>query len=156
LPRKISISEIQEGVNYLKGRDVFDLVNYEIIKVGEGEYKLKIIAKEKPISTFLKAGIHYDLLYKAGALINLTINNKILKSSHLIMEGVISERPRLNITYFKDNYYLPGFLFQTKFTQFNVDVPASALKNASINIQGNYMNIETKDWTSNIMLQKNY
>jgi len=154
LPGVITINQIRNGLKTINGTENFDFISYELVRNGE-TYKMIIDVKEKPVNEFLKIGIHYDKLYGTGALINLTIRNRILKGSTFMAEVVISEAPRINVLLFKDNANWPGFLIQSTFMQYDVPVPTSILeKEGEMAFQGSVIDVNSNDWTTSFMAQK--
>ncbi|MEN8139012.1 MAG: patatin-like phospholipase family protein [Bacteroidota bacterium] len=154
LPGLINIDQIKAGINTLDGTRNFDFIGYDLMPDGKGWHKLVIKVKEKRNNDYLKLGLHYDEIYKAGLKLKFTARNKFLRSSIFMSDIIISDRPRLNILFYKDNAAWPGFLLQSNFTQFEVDMPAAALGDLGDLISGSIIDMKYKDWTTKVMAQK--
>ena len=155
MPGLLTIDDIKEGIITIEGTRNFEYVGYELNKKDDGSYKMILSIEEKPSNDFMKIGIHYDNLYDAGLLLKYTSRNKFMKSSVLMAEAVIADKPRLDLLFFKDNAEWPGFLFQSTFSQFASSIPTNALGEGITDIvSGLYMDIRYRDWTTKIMAQK--
>jgi NTE family protein len=101
----VTREKIEMGINKIFGVNLFKKVLYQIEKVPfEDKYVLYVKMKETQPAT-LKASVHYDNLFSAGIVLNLTIRELFGKSSRLILEGDISKNPKARISYLK---YLGG------------------------------------------------
>ncbi|MCK5907363.1 MAG: hypothetical protein KAG37_07220, partial [Flavobacteriales bacterium] len=155
MPGLLTIEEIKEGIITIEGTRNFEFIGYELHKKDDGSYKMLLSIEEKPSNNFMKIGIHYDNLYDAGLLIKYTSRNKLMKSSVLMVEAIIADKPRFDLLFFKDNAEWPGFLFQSTLNQFASTIPTNALGDgASGLITGLYMDIRYRDWTTKLMAQK--
>jgi len=154
-PGKISIDQINSGISVIEGTRNFDLINYDLFKKDDGTYKMVLKAKDKPDNEFLKLGLHYDNLYSSSLLLKYTSRNKIMNNSIFMVDAIVSEKPRFNIMMFKDNAHWPGFLFQSRLSQFENEIPTAALgEGADAIVSGLYMDIRYRDWTTKMMAQK--
>ncbi len=152
---ELTIDDIKDGISTLEGTRNFDYIGYELLKNKDGSVKMLLNIKEKPDNEFLKIGLHYDDLYGAGLMLKYTSRNKIMKSSILMVNAIISDIPRANLLFFKDNATWPGFLFQSTLTQFSNEIPTDALSSEVQDlVSGLYMDIRYIDWTTKIMAQK--
>lgn len=102
--------EIEEGVRRIFGINSFNKVIYHIDHTVGDNYQLTVKLKEKPPIT-LKASVHYDNLFSAGIVLNVTLRNLLGKSSRAIVAGDISENPKFRFDYlkyvgFKENFAL--------------------------------------------------
>ena len=80
----ISRKDIEKGVRRVYGLTNFKKVIYHINKNHKSDtYTLTVKLDEKPPAE-LKASVHYDNLFSAGILLNLTVRNMLVKSSRTI------------------------------------------------------------------------
>jgi len=155
LPEELSMKKINYGLNTIEGTRNFSYVGYDLFENNDGTYKLVLDVKEKHENDYLKVGLHYDNLYGAGMLLKYSSRNKMMKSSIFNVDLVVSDKPRFNVVFFKDNANWPGFLFQSNFTQFANQIPTSAFPEEVRNmVSGLYMDIRYRDWTTKAMAQK--
>lgn len=95
----VSRNDIEKGVRRVYGLTNFKKVIYHINKNDHSEtYTLTIKLDEKPPGE-LKASVHYDNLFSAGILLNLTLRNMFLKSSRTIFTGDVSKNPKFRFDY---------------------------------------------------------
>lgn len=155
IPGLLTIKDIKNGINTINGTRNFNHVGYELFKKDDGTYKMVLSIKEKPSNDLLKIGLHYDNLYGAGMMLKYTSRNRMMKSSIFMADVIISDKPRLELLFFKDNARWPGFLFQSTFNQFESSVPIDAFEeDISDLVSGLYIDIRYKDWTTKVMAQK--
>ena len=153
MPGVITIDEIRVGVNTINGTRNFDFIGYNLVKEGDA-YKMVLNVIEKPNNEYLKIGLHYDKLYAAGLMLKYSARNKYMKSSIFMVDLVVSDKPRANILLYKDNSTWPGFLLQSNFNQFGVDIPTSGLGDASEIVSGSVLTVRYQDWATRLMAQK--
>ncbi len=157
LPDELTISDLRSGLHNIEGTRNFSYISYDLFKKEDGTYKMVLDVKEKHDNDYLKIGLHYDDLYGAGMLLRYSSRNKFMNSSIFNVDVVISDKPRFNIVYYKDNSIWPGFLFQSNLTQFASQIPTSAFPDyVQQVVSGLYMDIRYRDWTNKIMAQKTY
>ncbi|RLD61011.1 MAG: alpha/beta hydrolase [Bacteroidetes bacterium] len=96
----VNREEIEEGVRRVYGINSFKKVIYQIEHSDANEYELTVKMREKPPAT-LKSSVHYDNLFSAGIVLNLTLRNLLGKSSRTIIAGDISTNPKFRFDYLK-------------------------------------------------------
>ena len=84
-----------------------------------GGTRININATEAKGGLF-RVGLHYDTNYKASLLLNTTFRNVLLDGSKFSTNLSLGENPFLNINYFKNNGWKPGFGLNVEFN--NLDV----------------------------------
>lgn len=80
----VSRKEIEDGVRRVFGINSFNKVVYHIDKSYADNYVLTVKIREKPPAT-LKATVHYDNLFSAGILLNLTLRNLLGNPQELLL-----------------------------------------------------------------------
>ena len=76
----VSFDRLKEGITNLNATQNFSGINYHFEKGDEeGDYMI-LNLKETTINRYLKFGLHFDHLYKSGALINVTQKNYSLRT----------------------------------------------------------------------------
>jgi NTE family protein len=154
-PSEITIKDIKDGINTIDGTRNFSFVTYELHPKEDGSYKMILNVKEIKNNEFLKIGLHYDNLYGAGLMVKYTSRNRLAKSSILMADIIVSNKPRFDFLFFKDNAQWPGFLFQSTLNQFDNSIPTKALgEEMSKYVSGLYLDIRYIDWTTKLMAQK--
>lgn len=153
---KLKYNQFVDGVNNLAATNNFESVIHKLIpsNISEG-YDMYLILKESAITTFFKFGVHYDDLYKTGALINLTKKQLLIKNDVLTFDFIVGDNIRYNFEYFIDQGFYWSVGLKSKFNQFKKVIPAKGLLTdeelETINV--NKLDVELKDFTNQFYLQ---
>jgi NTE family protein len=119
----VSRAEIEEGVRRIYGINSFKKVVYQIEHIDGNRYELTVKMREKPPAT-LKASVHYDNLFSAGIVLNLTLRNLLGKSSRTIILGDISNNPKLRLDYLKYVGAKENVAFDLRYDFLNEEIPS--------------------------------
>lgn len=114
---KISFQDFQNGIQNLNNTQNFSSVRYQF-----NEKDVFITLKENRVNTFLKFALHYDELYKSGALINITHKKLLSKNDMVSMDIVLGDNFRYDFNYLIDNGYHFSFGVSSTLNQFNKNV----------------------------------
>ncbi len=117
----ISYKDISKKINALSATKNFQRVDYSLEKSFTGK-KLELTVKENEIKTFLGLGLHYDLLYKSGVLLNYNHKKLLLPNDELSLDIVVGDKIRYDLQYFIDNGYLLSYGISSKHNSFRTDV----------------------------------
>ena len=154
--QKISYNDFNKGVNNLVATNNFDSFLYELkpTQYDDG-YNLNAEVKESSKTTFLKAGVHYDELYKSSALLNLTKKRWLMKNDVASLDLILGDNIRYNFEYYIDNGFYWSVGFKSRYNEFNKDILAQSILTpdqlASINV--NKLDVTLKDFTNQFYLQ---
>lgn len=96
-PSKITITEINNAINRIYASNILQSVNYRIENDSTGHI-LVIKAKQKTSDLF-RVGAHYDSNTETALLLNLYLQNKLIKGSKLSLSFGIGTNPRMNGRY---------------------------------------------------------
>lgn len=119
-PENLSINKINKGVKALFATDNFNNVYYKI--ENNPDYQtLNIYVNEKKNPNALKFGLHYDDIFKASLLANITFNRVITKNSSVFLDVVFSDNFRTNFNFYIDNENKPSVGYNASFLSFNLD-----------------------------------
>ncbi len=127
----VSYKDISKKINSLTASKNFKRIDYHFEKSFEGK-KLELIVKEEKVQSYLRFGLHYDLLYKSGVLLNYNHKKIITQNDELSLDLAIGDRIRYDFQYFIDNGLLPSYGVQSRFNTFNSDF---LFDNSLINIR---------------------
>ncbi|HET7360876.1 MAG TPA: patatin-like phospholipase family protein, partial [Salinimicrobium sp.] len=153
-PGKISYNDFIFGINNLTATNNFKKVNYKLIPVNDG-YVLELRLEENPTKTFLKLALHYDDLYKSGALVNLTHKSLFFTNDVTSLDLVVGDNFRYNFQYYWDKGYYWSVGLRSRFNTFNKDVGIEYAEN-KLNISEidvNQIEIEYADFTNQLYVQ---
>jgi NTE family protein len=154
--QKISYNDFNNGVNNLVATNNFDSFLYELkpTQYNDG-YDLNAEVRESSKTMFVKAGVHYDDLYKSAALLNLTKKQLFIKNDVASIDLILGDNVRYNFEYYIDNGFYWSVGFKSSFNSFNRNIFANALLTpeelASINV--NKLDVNLKDFTNQFYLQ---
>lgn len=116
----VSYKEISKKINTLTASKNFKRIDYHFEKSFQGK-KLEITVKEEKIQSFLRLGLHYDLLYKSAVLLNYNHKKLLFQNDELSLDVGVGDKIRYNLEYFIDNGLLPSYGFSTRYNTFNSD-----------------------------------
>ncbi len=108
LPSLQTYGSINKMIGKLYATNNYYTINYDIIQQNN-ENHLKLILSEVDTRFFLKAGLHYDEVFKTGLLLNATIKRLLFRNSIISLDLIVGDKPRYYFNYFIDNGYIPGF-----------------------------------------------
>lgn len=115
---KTSFAAIEEKMFVLNGTKNFNELRYEF-KTNNRDSLNLVIETDDTNKGSLAAGIHYDNVYHAGLLLNLTLRNIKGGRAKFFADIVLSQNPRLKTMFFINNGFKPGFGMETDFYSFS-------------------------------------
>ncbi|MCB2219989.1 MAG: patatin-like phospholipase family protein [Bacteroidetes bacterium] len=97
----VTFDDIEHGIRAIYGTTDFAKVTTELTPIdGTDSYLLTLITKVKnPV--LVKSSFHYDNIFSAGIMLNLTLRNLLGQSSRTIFIGDISKNPKFRLDYLK-------------------------------------------------------
>lgn len=117
----VSYKDISKKINTLTDTNNFKRIDYHLEKSFKGK-KLVLVIKEETINSYFNIGIHYDLLYDTGVLLNYN-HKKILKQNdEFSLDVVVGDRVRYDFQYFIDNGLKPSYGISSRYNSFKSDV----------------------------------
>ncbi len=140
----VSYRDISKKINTLTATRNFQRVSYSLKNSFKGK-KLELIIKESEINTFLNFGLHYDLLYKSGVLLNYNHKKLLFINDELSLDFVVGDGIRYDLQYFIDNGYLLSYGLASRFNSFEETVLFD--ENNLNKINANYRDFTNKIFT---------
>ncbi len=153
---KIAYMSFVEGVNNLAATNNFDSVIYQLHPTDNpGEFNLDVNVLETQTRTFLKAGLHYDDLYKTGVLINLTRKRLLFNDDVASLDFVLGDNIRYNFDYYIDKGFYWSVGVTSRYNQFKKNVLATSLLSDEdlMTINVNKLDVEVSDFTNQFYAQ---
>ncbi len=138
----VSYKEISKKINTLTASKNFKRIDYHLDKSFEGK-KLELVVKEEKVKSYLRFGLHYDLLYKSAVLLNYSHKKLLFQNDELSLDMGIGDKIRYDFQYFIDNGLLPSYGFNSRFNVFNTDFL----------FDSNLINIRYADFTNAFYIQ---
>ena len=151
---KISYDDFLKGVNNLVATNNFDDFSYYFKKELNG-YQLLASVKESESRTYLRAGLHYDGLYKSAALVNLTHKRLLFNNDITSIDFILGDNVRYNFEYHIDKGFYWSIGFSSRFNTFNKNVSAALILNDAEleNSMINKIDVDLEDFTNQFYLQ---
>ncbi|WGH74686.1 patatin-like phospholipase family protein [Tenacibaculum tangerinum] len=141
----VSYKQISKKINTLTASKNFKRIDYHFEKSFQGR-KLEISVKEDEINSYLRLGLHYDLLYKSAVLLNYNHKKLLFQNDNFSFDIGIGDKIRYNLEYFVDNGLLPSYGFRTRYNTFSSDFIYSS----------DFINGEYTDFSTSLYLQTTY
>ncbi|CAM1334409.1 patatin-like phospholipase family protein [Tenacibaculum aestuariivivum] len=113
----VSYKSISRKINTLTASKNFKRIDYHLKKSFRGR-KLELIVNEEDTRSYLRLGLHYDLLYKSAVLLNYNHKKLIKQNDELSLDIAIGDRIRYDLQYFIDNGARPSYGFSSRYNSF--------------------------------------
>ncbi|TYP99934.1 NTE family protein [Tenacibaculum adriaticum] len=140
-----SYKDISRKINTLTATNNFERIDYHFEKSFKGK-KLTLTIKEDKVKTYLRLGLHYDLLYESGILLNYNHKKVLFQNDELSADIVIGDNIRYDLQYFVDNGFLTSYGFSSRYNGFSSNI---LFNNNNVD----RLNIEYKDFTNRLFMQ---
>ncbi|PKH49819.1 patatin [Tenacibaculum sp. Bg11-29] len=141
----VSYKDISKKINTLTATKNFRRIDYHFMKSFEGK-KLELIVKEESIKSYVRFGLHYDLLYKSGVLLNYNHKKIITQNDELSFDVAIGDRIRYDFQYFIDHGIKPSYGFRSRYNSFK----------SEFLFDSNLINIKYNDFTNSLYLKTTF
>lgn len=154
---KYTIADLHEGINKLSATGNFNRINYNISAKADS-YNLELQLEESQNKTFLRLALHYDNLYKSGALINLTRKSSLVTNDVVSLDVVLGDNFRYNFQYYIDKGYYWSFGVNSRYNNFNKGVPFDFV-DANANVDGigiNKIEVDYQDYTNQLYVETQF
>ncbi|WP_246147146.1 patatin-like phospholipase family protein [Seonamhaeicola marinus] len=156
---KTDYEALTEGINNLVATNNFDVFEYRLksSKTRKG-YDFHANLKETETNTFLKFGVHYDGLYKSGALVNVTKNTLLFDNDVASLDIVLGDNVRYNFNYLIDKGFYWSIGLRSRYIDFHKSISAQLLLNdTEVDAFGlNKIDVELQDQTNQFYLQTQF
>ena len=151
---KISFQDFQNGIQNLNNTQNFSSVRYQF-----NDKDIFIALRENRVNTFLKFALHYDELYKSGALINITHKKLLSKNDMISLDVILGDNFRHDFNYLIDNGFYFSFGVSSSLNTFNKNVNnafgiENYLNNDFEKINLDYSSINNKIFLQTVFLRK--
>lgn len=149
-----TLEDLSSGVNNLAATGNFNRINYSLIP-NDTSYTLAMQLEESKNKTFLRLGLHYDNLYKSGALFNLTRKSTIFTNDVASLDVILGDNFRYNFQYYIDKGYYWSVGVKSRYNLFNKGVYVD-LTEDNDGFQGigiNKVEVEYQDYTNQFYIE---
>lgn len=150
-PASVSYKDLNLGINNLSATQNFNRINYQLLPINE-EFVLVLHLEEARSKTLLRLGLHYDDLYKSGALFNLTRKSLFLTNDVASLDVVLGDNFRYNFNYYIDKGFYWSLGLRSRYNSFSKGVSFDfAQENADLDGAGiNEIEVDYEDFTSQV------
>ena len=154
-PMGLTYDQFFTGINNLSATGNFQRINHRLELYENGDYHLDLNVVESDITTYVRAGVHYDDLYKSAALGNITKKRLLFKNDVASLDLALGDNLRYELDYYSDNGFYLSFGLKSSFTKFDKRVDARFVEQlAEVPLESfNNVNIEYTDFTNEIYIQ---
>lgn len=151
---KYTKEDLYNGINNLAATGNFDRINYNLIP-NDSSYTLALQLEESPNKTFLRMALHYDNLYKSGALINLTRKSALFTNDVASVDVILGDNFRYNFQYYIDKGYYWSYGIKSRYNLFKRGVAFDfARENADLEDIGiNKIEVKHQDVTNQFYVE---
>ena len=143
-----SYKNLATKVSYLSATDNFKVIHFNVKTSSEGrDVFIRVVENNQKAS--IRLGIHYDLVYKSGVLINLNKKNILSKNDAISVDLIVGDKPRFDFQYFVDNGFYYSYGISSRYNSFQTNVKS--------NTQGiNLIDLQYRDFTNRIYVQTTF
>lgn len=121
-PDKITYEDFSKGINNLSATGNFQDINYQFIEDENNENTLLLQLQENNSRMLLRLGAHYDDLYNAAALINVTGKRLLTNNDIASLDLIVGDNLRYNFNYYIDKGYYWSVGFNSSYNYFEKNV----------------------------------
>ncbi|GAA4309278.1 patatin-like phospholipase family protein [Pontixanthobacter gangjinensis] len=125
-----NFDDLNIGINNLSATGNFDRLSYQLIpqEGDNGNYTLAMQIEESESKMLLRLGLHYDELYKSGALINLTRKSLIFTNDVASLDFVVGDNLRYNFNYYLDKGYYWSVGLNARYNTFEKEINLNSVR----------------------------
>ncbi|WP_311195830.1 patatin [Antarcticibacterium sp. 1MA-6-2] len=151
---RYTLKDLNKGVNNLAATGNFNRINYNLIP-NDSTYTLALQVEESRSKSFLRLALHYDDLYKSGALINFTRKSNFFTNDVASLDVVLGDNFRYNFHYYIDKGYYWSVGVRSRYSSFDKGVASDLIYDSEKlpDIGINRIEVDYQDITNQIYLE---
>lgn len=153
---KFTFEDLNNGINNLSATGNFNRINYRFIPNEDDKfYTLAMQIEESENKTYLRLGVHYDELYRSGALFNITHKSLLFTNDVTSLDVILGDNFRYNFDYYLDKGYYWSLGVRSRYNKFSEDISFDfARENAGLEEEAlNKINIDHIDFTNQVYFE---
>lgn len=113
---QINRKELNRRISFLSATENYERINYKV--VGN---ELHFYVTEKNQKSYVRLGVHYDLLYQSSVLANYRNRGLLINNDELSFDFIIGDKIRYNLNYFVDNGFYTSYGFKSSYNHFTTN-----------------------------------
>lgn len=152
---KYTFQDLHYGINNLAATGNFRRINYSL-SPSDGTYTLGLQLEESPNKTFLRLALHYDDLYKSGALINLTRKSLLFTNDVTSFDVILGDNFRYNFQYYIDKGYYWSVGLKSRYNAFHKGIDFDITSGNGFvaqDIRINKVELDYQDYTNQLYIE---
>lgn len=152
-PALLTYESFSDGVNNLSATGNFQNIDYRFSKNRHNEYTVTFNLQESDANMLLRLGLHYDQLYKTGALLNITRKRLFTNNDIASLDVVVGDNIRYNFNYYIDKGFYWSVGFKSSYNFFDSDVGMDFIENDLLfmeEAQLNEIELQYSDFTNQL------
>lgn len=146
--------EISKKIHLLSATKNFETVEYNLTRKVDNSYLLNFKVIESNQKAEVGLGLHYDLLYKSGLLVNYRKKNVFGKNDIFSGNVVLGDNLRYDINYFLDNGIFLSYGFRSRFNHFRTNLGFNPLEDELTQVSS--IDFRYNDLTNQIYAQTTF
>ena len=150
----LSRKEITKRIHLLSSTKNYERIEYQLIEKEDKTYSLKLDINESKENANLKLGVHYDLLYRSGVLVNYNQKHLLLDNDLFSLDVVLGDNLRYNLDYFVDNGFYISYGFRSRYNHFTSNSKFNPITSEFPNVSS--INLKYTDITNQFFLQTTF
>lgn len=152
--RPYTLKDLNAGINNLTATANFNRIDYNLIKKNDS-YTLALHLEESRNKAFLKLGLHYDDLYKSGALVNITRKSLLFSNDVASFDVILGDNFRYNFQYFIDKGYYWSVGIKSRYNSFDKGVSFEESKESRLlqDVRINKIELDYEDYTNQVYVE---
>ncbi len=152
---EVTYARFNEGVNNLSATGNFQDINYRFIETDKDVYTVKFQLRESDSRTLLRLGAHYDDLFRAAGLANVTRKRLFTNNDIASFDFIVGDNIRYNFNYYIDKgfYWSVGLSSRYDFFDKDVDVDFLLPEIADETVSINELSLRYGDLTNRIYVE---
>ena len=150
----LSRKEITKRIHLLSATKNYEKIAYNLTKKEDNSYSLKFSLKESTDNANIKLGVHYDLLYQSGLLVNYNQKNLLLENDLFSVDMILGDNLRYNLDYFVDNGFYISYGFRSRYNHFSINSKFNPIVSQFPSISS--INLSYADITNQFFLQTTF
>lgn len=155
-PMRLSYEDFGEGINALSATGNFYTINYTFEGDPLSGIKLKLFVTENDTDMYMRFALHYDDLFRTGALVNFTRKSLLTGGDALSLDLIAGDNLRYNLEYYIDKGFYWSVGINSKYHFFNTNIPLWFILpdlDEELSIPVNKLTVNYSDFTNQIYFE---
>ncbi|MFK8060338.1 MAG: patatin-like phospholipase family protein [Polaribacter sp.] len=149
-----SVSKIAltKKIYQLSATKNYNRISYDFNKKRDSSYVLNFKLNESQDNASIKLGVHYDLLYRSGILVNYSQKHLLKNNDLLSVNMILGDNLRYNLNYFVDNGFYISYGFRSRYDHFRSNSKFNQPSTSSVS----RINLSYSDFTNQAFFQTTF